>query len=345
MHTPRAVVVGYGFAGRSFHSYLISLTDTLTLHGIASRNPETRQRILAERGCKAYESFDDAVADRDVDLVVLATPSVEHAPLAVRALEAGKHVVTDKPMALSVAEADAMIAASERSGRLLSVFQNRRWDGDYLTVKGLVDAGTLGRLRRVEMAWSGFGMWGGWRGRRDAGGGKLRDLGSHMIDQLLQLVPGTVTSVYARLQHDSPAHDVESDAVLVVGFEDGATGIIETSSIAALPKPRFHVAGSAGAFVKFGLDPQEAWMKVAAIDAAADDPAYFGHLNTTGKPGDTTVVATQRGRWRSFYENVADAIAGRAELAVTPRSVRRSIAVIDAAFESAATGEAVHTSI
>lgn len=345
MSTPRAVVIGYGFAGRSFHSYLISLTPTLTLHGVASRTPETRQRIVAERGCKAYESFDEVLADPQVDLVVLATPSHAHAAEAIRALDAGKHVVTDKPMATSLADADAMIEAATRSGRVLSVFQNRRWDGDYLTVRGLIDDGSLGRVRRVEMAWSGFGMPGGWRGKRESGGGRVFDLGAHMIDQLLLLIPQKVASVYARFQYDSPGHDIESDAVIIVGFEDGATGLIEASSISTIPKPRFYVAGSGGTFVKYGLDPQEAWMKAGAIDAAAEDPANFGRLNTTGKPADTRIIATAKGRWRSYYENIADAIAGRAELAVTPQSVRRQIAVIDAAFESARTGEVVRTAI
>src|SRR5689334_17367615 len=131
----RTAVIGYGFAGRSFHAYLIKLAPGLKLEGIASRNAVTREKIVAEQGCKAYASPEEALADPEVDLVVLATPSSTHAPLAIAALDAGKNVVTDKVMCLTLAECDAMLAAAERNGKLLTVFQNRRLDGDYLTVK------------------------------------------------------------------------------------------------------------------------------------------------------------------------------------------------------------------
>jgi scyllo-inositol 2-dehydrogenase (NADP+) len=331
----RTAVIGYGYAGRAFHSYLVGLTPGLVLRGIASRNPETRAQIVAERRCRAYESFEQVLGDPDVDLVVLATPNSEHAAQAVRALEAGKHVVTDKVMALTAADCDRMIAAAQRADRVLSVFQNRRWDGDYLTVRRLAAEGAFGRIRRIEMAWSGFGMWGGWRGQRASGGGKLYDLGAHLADQLCQLMPQRITSVCARLQHDDPRYDIESDALVMVGFEDGATAILDTSSLCALPKPRFYVTGPGGTFVKFGLDPQEGAMNRGEIDAAQEDPANQGRFHD-GK--QERGVPTERGRWRSYYENVAAALTGRAELAVKPESVRRSVALLEAAFRSAASG-------
>ncbi len=339
---PRAVVIGYGNAGRTFHSYLIGLDSGLALHGVASRSAETRQHAAAERGCKTYDSFEAVLADPEVDLVVLATPNNTHCGLAVQALTAGKHVVSDKVMALSLEECDRMIAASRHSRRLLSVFQNRRWDGDFLTVRKLIDDGRLGTIRRLELAWTGFGMWGGWRGTRAAGGGKLYDLGAHLADQLCQLLPQRITSVYARLQYDDARFDVESDAVVTVGFEDGATAVLETSSVCAIPKPRFYVAGSAGTYVKHGLDPQEAAMKRGEIDAACEEPATFGRFHD-GKT--ETAIPTEPGRWRCYYENVAAALVGKAPLAVTPESVRRSIALLDAAFESGRSGSLVRTSI
>jgi len=339
---PRAVVIGYGFSGRSFHSYLIGLDSGIALHGVASRSDETRQRAAAERGCRTYPSFEAVLEDPDVDLVVLATPNNTHCGLAVRALDAGKHVVTDKVMALNLAECDRMIAAARRNRRLLSVFQNRRWDGDFLTVRRLLAEGRLGAVRRIEMAWTGFGMWGGWRGTRAAGGGKLYDLGAHLADQLCQLLPQPITTVYARLQYDDPAHDVESDAVVTVGFEDGATAVLETSSICAIPKPRFYVAGSAGTFVKHGLDPQEAAMKRGEIDAAREDPATYGRLHD-GKT--ETAIPTEAGRWRSYYENISAALAGAAPPAVTPESVRRGVALLEAAFASGGSGQEIHCRI
>lgn len=341
-HPPRTVVIGYGNAGRAFHSYLIGLDTGLVLHGIASRSPQVRQRAADERGCRVYDSLDRVLEDPEVDLVVLATPNNTHGDLAVQSLAAGKHVVTDKVMALSLRECDRMIAASRHHRRLLSVFQNRRWDGDFLTVRSLLEAGRLGTIRRIEMAWSKFGMWGGWRGTRAAGGGKLYDLGAHLADQLCQLMPGRITSVYARLQYDSPQHDVESDAVVMVCFEDGATAVLETSSICAVAKPRFYVAGSTGTYVKYGLDPQEDAMKRGTIDAAREDPACFGRFHD----GQSEItVPTEPGRWRNYYENIAAALTGQVPLAVTPESVRRGIVLLEAAFESGRTGTVVHTSI
>ena len=158
----RAVVIGYGFAGRAFHSYLIGLTPGMELRGVASREAATRARIVAERACHAYDDLDAVLADPDVDLVVLATPSKSHAAQAIAALEAGKHVVTDKVMCLSLAECDAMLAAAERADRVLTVFQNRRWDGDFLTVQRLMAAGDTANSAS-SAGWK-------WRGRVSARG-------------------------------------------------------------------------------------------------------------------------------------------------------------------------------
>lgn len=342
MSEPRVAVIGYGFAGRCFHSYLVSITPGLKLRGVASREAQTRQRIVAERGCIAYESFEQVLADKEVDLVVLATPNSTHCDLAVRALDAGKHVVTDKAAALNLAEWDRMTAAAARSGKMLNVFQNRRWDGDYLTLKGLVDEGKLGELRWLEMAWQGFGPWGGWRGQKDAGGGKLYDLGAHLIDQLALFFPQAIESVYCRMHHDHASITAESQALVVIGFAGGATGICDTSSLAAISKPRFHAFGMKGTFQKFGLDPQEAAMIQGNIDAAREEAGSFGKLHD-GK--SEVVVPTRPGRWRSYYENIRDVLTRGEKPAVKLSEVRRAIGVLDAAFASARTGQVVKTSL
>lgn len=342
MHTPRAVVIGYGFAGRCFHSYLIGLTPGLSLHGIASRDPATRERIQQERACKAYEGFDAVLADKDVDLVVLATPNHTHADLAVAALEAGKHVVTDKVMCLSLADCDRMIRAARDNERMLSVFQNRRWDGDFLTVRKLIGAGELGDVRWIEMAWQGFGAWKGWRGEADKGGGRFFDLGAHLVDQLLVLCPEAVTSVYARMHHDLPDTDTESSALVVVTFASGRTGVLDMSSLNAVPKPRFYVCGTRATFAKHGLDPQEKAMIAGSIDAAEEAPALFGRLHNGAQE---RTVPTERGRWRNYYENIAAVLAGEAEPAIRLEEARRAIGVLDAARRSAHDGAAVATDL
>jgi len=342
MSEPRAAVIGYGYAGRSFHSYLIDITPGLTLHGVSSRNAETRAQIERERGCRTYENLDAVLADPAVDLVVLATPNHVHAEYAVRALRAGKHVVTDKPMCLTLAECDRMIAAADESGKLLSVFQNRRWDGDFLTVQQLMAEGRLGTVRWMEMAWQRWGAPGRWRGQADKGGGRFYDLGAHLLDQLLLLIPQPVEAVYCRLHHDFPEHDVESHALITVHFADGATGVCDLSSMAAIAKPRFHLFGDRGAFIKYGVDPQEEAMTAGDIDAAREEPATYGRLHDGVRE---TIVPTRPGRWRSYYENIRDALTGQAELAVKPTEVRRVMALFDAAQRSAQTHAVVETPI
>ncbi|MBC8102233.1 MAG: Gfo/Idh/MocA family oxidoreductase [Cytophagales bacterium] len=335
----RTAVIGYGFAGRSFHSYLIGLAPGLRLQGIASRDAQTRQRIVAERGCRAYETFEAVLADPEIDLVVLATPNHTHADLAVRALEAGKHVVSDKVMCLTLADCDRMILAAERSDRFLSVFQNRRWDGDFLTLQARIEAGDLGQVRWIEMAWQGFGAWGGWRGQAALGGGRLYDLGAHLVDQMILLFPQPVETVYCRMHHDFPSADIESEALLVVTFADGGTGICDLSGLCAISKPRFLVHGDRATWAKYGLDPQEAAMKAGDIDAATEPPENFGRLRTG--TGEETVVPTLPGRWRSYYENVAEVLLRGAVPRVRLPEVRRAIAILDAARRSAETGSVI----
>ncbi|MEZ4734194.1 MAG: Gfo/Idh/MocA family oxidoreductase [Caldilineaceae bacterium] len=338
MTEPRAVVIGYGYAGRSFHSYLINLTPGLALHGVASSDPAKREQIVRERECKAYSTFDEVIADPAVDLVVLATPNDVHAELAVRAMAAGKHVVTDKPMSVTLAEADQMVATAERTGRMLSVFQNRRWDGDFLTARRLMQEGRLGNVRWIELAWQRWGAPRGWRGEAAKGGGRLYDLGAHLLDQLLQLFPQPVTGVYCRVHYDFPERDVESHALITLHFADGATGVCDLSSMSAINKPRFHLFGDKGTFIKYGLDPQEDAMRAGQIDAAVEAEALYGKLND----GVTeTVVPTIPGRWRSYYENIRDVLTDGAELAVKPEEVRRVMAVFDAALRSAQSGQVV----
>ena len=338
---PNAAVIGYGFAGRSFHSYLIGITPGLRLHGVSSRDAAARERIVQERGCRAYESFESVIEDPDVDLVVLATPSSTHADLAVRAMDAGKHVVTDKVMCLSLADCDRMIETARRRGVFLSVFQNRRWDGDFLTVQRLMqqgEDGELGSVRWIELAWQGFGAWGGWRGQAAMGGGRFWDLGAHLVDQLVVLFPGRVESVYCRLHHDFTHTDVESEALIVATFTGGCTGICDLSSLNAVSKPRFLVHGSKATLAKHGLDPQEKAMIAGDIDAAVEDPKHYARLYT-GKTEQE--VATVPGRWRSYYENVRDVLTRGAEPAVSLDSVRRAMSILDAAQRSGRTGQVV----
>lgn len=341
---PNFVVIGYGFAGRSFHAYLLGLEPRLRLHGICARDVEKRAAAAKDHGCKTYATFEEVLADTEVDGVILATPHDTHAPLAIAALDAGKHVVSDKVMCLNIAECDAMTAASERSGKLLTVFHNRRWDGDYLTVRKLIADGTLGDVRWLETSWQRYGVWGGWRASIEKGGGRTYDLGAHMIDQTLMLFGNAdVASVHTRMHRDWTNAPTESHAMTTLAFADGRTAILDVGCMTRWPKPRWHVVGTEATFVKWGEDPQERAMIAGDIDAAVEPPEQFGKLYTgqTKTGHEATPIPTQAGRWRSYYENVADVLVNGAAPAVTLPQMRRLIRVIDTMFESSRTGQVV----
>ena len=335
-------IIGYGRWGRFCHAALIGLTPDLNLIGIASSDAAKRAQIERELGVRAYADLDEVTADNAVNAVVLATPNDTHFPYAMRALQSGKHVVTDKPMCLSLRQCDAMIAAADANGKLLTTFQNRRRDGDFLTLQKLVNDGELGELRWLEMAWQGFGAWGGWRGTRAHGGGKLLDLGAHLIDQTLLLIPYPVTGVYLRVHYDAPDSEVETEAFLVLEFANGATAVCDCSSLAALSKPRFYARGTRGTFRKFGLDPQEDALMKGDITTSTEDAASYGILKG---PDGERIIPTLPGRWRDFYENFALAVSGAAPLLAPPAQTRRVMAIFEAAWQSARDGQVVKVEI
>lgn len=344
-HPPRVAVVGYGYAGRAFHAYLVSLAPGLRLHGIVARDPEKQASARANHpDAQIYRTFDDALADPAVDLVVLATPNDTHADLAIRALDAGKHVVTDKPMCVTLAECDRMIAAARRARRHLSIFQNRRWDGDFLTLRHLLDTGRLGDLRWLECAWQNTRPPRNWRAEAAKGGGRFFDLGAHLIDQILLLFRAPVVSVYCRFHYENSATDTETHAQLTLAFADGRTAIVDTGSNHFLSKPRFYAVGTHGTFQKHGLDPQEEAMKARDIDSAVEPPENHGLLATAA--GRET-IPTLPGRWRNYYETIAAELTGQSP-AVAPvrlEETRRVMAVFDAALRSVREARSIDTTL
>jgi len=330
---PRLALIGYGNAGRWIHAPLIAATPGLQLAGVCSRDPDRRAQASADWSCRSWQNYESVLADPDVDVVVLATPTAAHAEQALAALESGKHVLVDKPVCLDVATLDRLAEAERTTGRSLTVFHNRRWDGDFATIKRLLTAGVLGRPLVIEMAWGAYGRPRGWRANRDEGGGRVYDLGTHMIDQLCLLMPSAPRQVHARMHPPLPGMEVESFAHLVIGFADGATGVVETGYIASLDKPRFRVVGLEKSFEKRGLDPQELALRGGDVEAAREDPDSYGWLSD----GTTrTRVPTVHGHWRGLYEELREHLNGHGPNPVTIQSVRPTAAIIAAAFRSVA---------
>ena len=337
-------VIGYGYAGRCFHSYLIGLAEGLNLYTIASRNPERRQSAAQDYpDVKIYETMDQVIADEAVELVVLATPHDTHAELAIQAMNGGKHLVTDKIMCMNASEADTMIEASQRNNVLLSVFHNRRWDWDYLTVKKVIEDGLLGSPYLFQVAIMRYRPPRSWRGVKEQSGGILFDWPAHFVDQALQLVPAPVKTVFCDIHYDTRwGTDIGNYANLLIKFENGVRYQIEVSNLAKVEKPRWYVLGNLGGLIKYGLEPQEGAMVAGNINAAEEDPTNYAKVWTeVGSENREMVVESIRGSWKSYYQNISDVLNKGAELSVKPEEVRRAMLVYDAAMRSAETGEAV----
>ncbi|MYU19616.1 Gfo/Idh/MocA family oxidoreductase, partial [Streptomyces sp. SID8361] len=262
----RVGLIGYGLAGSVFHAPLIAATEGLTLDTIVTSSPERQQQARAEFPDvrlvdSAYELWGRA---DELDLIVIASPNRSHVPLARAALEAGLPTVVDKPLAATAAEAEELAALAESRGLLLSVFQNRRWDNDFRTLRKLLAEGALGEVQRFE---SRFERWrpqlkGGWRESGDPAeiGGLLYDLGSHLVDQALTLF-GPVESVYAEADVRRPEARTDDDTFIALTHTGGVRSHLWMSATTAQLGPRFRVLGSESGYVKYGLDPQEAALR------------------------------------------------------------------------------------
>jgi scyllo-inositol 2-dehydrogenase (NADP+) len=336
MRTISTGLIGYGTAGSVFHAPLIAAAEGLHLDAIASRRHEDIARDFPES--RAFATPQDLIDAPGIELVVIATPNTTHADLARRALEAGKHVVVDKPFTLDTAEADALIALAERQGRLLGVFQNRRWDGDFLTVKRFIEEGQLGEIFHYEAHFDRFRpeIKAGWREQPVPGSGVLYDLGAHLIDQAVHLF-GMPEAICADVMAQRAQATVPDYFHLVLHYGRKRV-VLHASTLVREPGPRYLVHGDAGSFAKFGIDGQEAALKAgmrpAGKDWGRDRPEYFARF--VDNEGLEQIVETLPGRYPDFYAGVARAISEGSPLPVTAREARDTIALIEAALLSAA---------
>ncbi len=329
-------VVGYGLAGRAFHVPLIVRQPGLRLRGVVARDPKVREDAVAATGVRGWASIDEALADPSVRLVVIATPHDSHAELAIRALDAGKDCVVDKVMALSSRDADAMIAARDRSGRMLSVFHNRRWDWDFATVRQVLDSGRIGRPLIVESAVCRHSPPRSWRGQAQAAGTIFHDWGAHLIDQALQMGLGPCRRLSAWLT-PAPWPGVDSGGHGRIAMEfDGVLFQVETSRICRLDRPRWWIVATEGGLTKYGIDPQEDALRAGTLDAATEPAGHRARIRAAGDPGETE-VETVRASWDAYYANIAEHLAGRAALAVTAEQARAVVRVLEAADRAATT--------
>jgi predicted dehydrogenase len=345
-------IIGFGLAGRVFHAPFVSAVPGLHLRAFVERR--TDEASQAYPATVTYRTVEELLADPALSLIVVATPNETHYDLAKQVLEAGKHVVIDKPFAETSAQAEELIALAAQKGLVLAPFHNRRWDGDFLTVKKILDEGHLGRLVTFESHFDRYKPLprdSSWKESGHPANGMLMDLGPHLVDQALSLF-GTPRLVTASVRTDRDASAIEDAFDLILTY-DKLLAWCRASMLAAIPSPRFLLHGTAGSFRKWGLDPQEPAIVAGAHvprlgegDWLDEEQSAWGELIVA--PALTapatlvrTPVPTERGDYRSFYANVRDAIQGAAPLAV-PASAGLEVArVLEAARRSSIEGRSV----
>lgn len=348
----RAAIVGYGLAGAVFHAPLLAATPGMRVAAIVTANPERQAQARRDfPRAEVYPTTDVLLADPSrLDLVVVAAPNRAHVPVGVAALEAGLAVVVDKPMAPSVAEAERLIAAAATAGRPLTVFQNRRWDGDFLTVRQLIARDVLGPVVRLESRFERFRpapKAGAWRERAapEEAGGLLFDLGSHLIDQARVLF-GDPVSVYAESATRRPGALVDDDTFVSLRFPDGQAAHLWMSAIPRQSGPRLRVVGLHGVYEKHHLDPQEdalrGGMRPGDAGWGTEPAACWGHLATeVGGLAFAGTAQTLPGSYETFYVLLRDALVAGGPVPVDPKDAVAALRVIEAARASARTGAVV----
>lgn len=337
----KAGIVGYGYATKTFHAPLIAAVPGMELAAVSSRDPA---KVGADwPGLQVFDSPEALFACAEIELVVIPTPNDTHFPLAAHALAAGKHVVVDKPFTLTTGEAEELIALAHRYDRLLSVFHNRRWDADFLTLQAVLREGSLGRVTHFESHFDRYRpqVQARWREAAGPGGGLWYDLGSHLLDQALQLF-GAPDGIWVDLarQRDGAVADDWFHAVLRYG---DMRAILHGSALVAAPGPRLAAHGTGGSFVKFGLDPQEdalkAGLRPGSAGWGADPRPAQLTLHAGAESGQS--VNSVAGNYLAYYAGIRDAIRLGAPNPVPAEQALRVMRLIECGIASAREGRSL----
>jgi scyllo-inositol 2-dehydrogenase (NADP+) len=327
-------LIGYGHAGRVFHAPLLDAVDGLRLRTIVQRRGEEARERYPDVGIA--RDVDGLLDDRQIELVVVATPNSSHFDLARRALLADKHVVVDKPFTVTSQEAEQLISLARERKRILTVFQNRRWEGDFLTVRRLIEDKTLGRLVAYEARFERYRNLprpGAWREAAGPGSGILYDLGSHLIDQALLLF-GLPERITADIRRERDFGDADDSFEIWMDYPRLKVTLL-SGMLVREKTPRYTLRGIEGTFVKYGVDPQPAAL------AAGRSPRETGWGREPREQWGTLItdrgeetIGTLPGNYPAFYENVRDAIRSDAPLQVEPEQARTTIEMIELALQS-----------
>ena len=342
-------IVGYGGQG-AWHANWAGKSDVVSLAGIYDI-AEKRVKAAIDNGIKVYGSLEELLADKSVDIVLCATPNDVHKDIVIKALEAKKHVICEKPVALSVGDFDDMVKASEDNGVFFTVHQNRRWDVDYLAIKSLIESGEIGDVINIESRVHGSrGIPSDWRCHKPYGGGMILDWGVHLIDQMLKLITEKIKTVYCEITNIT-TDEVDDGFNLHLIFESGKRATVEVGTYNFIAMPRFYMQAKSGSAL---IEDWQKKCKVAKLKAWCEKEVLpvqtaAGITKTMAPRDEITIDSYEIERPTSdvhdFYRNFTAAIDGECEQLIKNCEVRRVLLVMEAAFKSAEFGEAMKVNI
>lgn len=327
-------LIGFGLSGRYFHSPFLTTNPNFKLKTVVERSKNEAQEF--DPTIENARSVDELLSDPEIDLVFICTPNDTHFTYAMDALENGKHVVIEKPFSATTEEAKQLIALAEEKGLILTAYQNRRWDSDFLTIKKLISEDKLGDIVEYECRYDRFRPvvpTESWKEKSVPVGGNLYNLGPHLIDQALVLF-GEPETVTAEIRSVRPNSEIDDYFDVRLGYADKLV-IVKSSLMVYENFLRYNLHGTKGSFIKGGLDPQEETLRQNVLPTTQpwgkEPEDRWGKLYSEAFSG---VVESESGDYAPFYQNVYDAIVNGAELAVKPAEILRTCRVIDLAFES-----------
>lgn len=327
-------LIGFGLSGRYFHSPFLSTNPGFKIKTVVERSKNEAQEF--DPAIENARSVDELLSDESIDLVFICTPNDTHFPYAMDALENGKHVVIEKPFSATEEEAKQLIAVAEEKGLILTAYQNRRWDSDFLTIKKLLEEDKLGDIVEYECRYDRFRQvvpTESWKEKSVPVGGNLYNLGPHLIDQALVLF-GEPETVTAEIRNVRPNSEIDDYFDVRLGYPDKLV-IVKSSLMVYENFLRYTLHGTKGSFIKGGLDPQEETLRkdiLPTVEPWGKEPEdRWGKLHSIDFTG---TIESESGDYAPFYQNVYDAIVHGAELAVKPSEILRTTRVIDLAFQS-----------
>lgn len=345
-HPVNVALAAYGMSGTVFHAPLITAHKGLKLKKVLERSGSQRSREKYPF-IKVVKDFQDILNDKEIDLVIVNTPEHTHYELGKEALLAGKHVVVEKAFTTTSKEAQELIDISKDKGKVLSVFQNSRFHGDFLTIQKIIENNLLGNLVEFEVHYDRFRNFirqETWKEEPKPGAGVLYNLGSHIIDQVLQLF-GWPQSLFGDVRIQRPGGKVTDNFEVILNYKDLKV-TLKSSYLVRESGPRYTLHGTNGSFVKYGGDTQEAFLKSGGSpfdeNFGVDPEGQWGILNS--KINDLHFqgrIETVRGCYPAFYDNIYNTIRDKKELFVKPEQGKQTIEIIEAAIRSSEEGKII----